>query len=122
MLPPLAKLLILFGKRMRNKEKNNNKFLSRTDVQFTAWIVTVVLAITVPFVTYGNKVDAIEKKQAEQELTEVAISKQIDKLVTDLNDKLAEQNKEIRARLLLIDITQAEINKDIEFLKKTRGF
>lgn len=105
---------------MPKDNRNNNKFLSRTDVQFTAWIVTVVFAITVPFVTYGNKVDTIEKKQAEQELTETAISKQIDKLVTDLNDKLAEQNKEINARLLLIDIIQAEINKDIEFLKSTR--
>lgn len=72
-------------------------FLSKKEVQFIAWVVGMVLAIAVPFISYGNKIEAMEYKIANTQAIDARI-------LQTLED---------------IKIQQAKIGKDIEFIKDT---
>lgn len=105
------------------KTQNGNKFLSRTDVQFTAWVVTVVLAISIPFVTYGNKIDNIEKTaitntdiidhELKIKTLEIGCSN-----LKDEQEKQDKKNQEILDKLHMIELKMNETNSDIKHIKE----
>ena len=75
----------------------SENLLSRKDVQFVVWIICLVIAGVIPFVTYGNKIKEMEIRQQELITNE-------EKMLNTLHE---------------IDKKQAIIQIDIEYIKKS---
>lgn len=71
------------------------EIIERKEVQFIGWIVTIVISIAIPFITYGARIDQLEKQMAKVDVVHAELSSTL----TDMQVRLA------------------QIQKDIEYLK-----
>lgn len=81
-------------------EENNNgsklSFISKKEVQFIAWLFAIIMSIAVPFITYGNKIQALETEVLQKKVFQ-----------TETGQTLED-----------IKIKQAEMQKDIDFIRE----
>lgn len=69
--------------------------IEKKEVQFVAWLMALVVSIAIPFITYGARIDQLEKQTANLEST----------------------RQELTITLTDMQVRLAQIQKDIEYLK-----